>query len=57
MRTYRNTKSGVIVYVESEVSGDWEEIISDPPKPAVPKPKRKRKENTINDSVRNTNRS
>lgn len=46
MRTYRNTKTGVVVCVESEVKGDWEEIslspVSTEPAKTAEKPKRKR---------------
>lgn len=28
MKTYRNTKTGVVIYVESEITGDWELIPS-----------------------------
>lgn len=46
MRTYRNTKTGVVVCVESEVKGDWEEItnphVSAEPAKTAEKPKRKR---------------
>lgn len=46
MRTYRNTKTGVVVCVESEVKGDWVEITNPPvsaePAKTAEKPKRKR---------------
>lgn len=53
MATYRNTKTGVIVRVRSEVRGDWELVPDSPeslpvadietePKKEPAKPKRKR---------------
>ena len=43
MRTYRNTKTGVIITVDSEIKGDWVEVTESPKtvkKPVKRKPKK-----------------
>ncbi len=37
MRVYKNTVTGVVVHVNSEVSGDWVEITPAPEAPVTPK--------------------
>lgn len=46
MRKYRNTKTGVIVCVDSEVKGDWVEITLSPVSEAKTEEKPKRAKRT-----------
>lgn len=43
MRQYRNTKTGAVILVASEIKGDWEEITDSPLKEVKEEqPKKKR---------------
>lgn len=46
MRQYRNTKTGAVICVESEISGDWVEITLSPASDAKTEEKPKKAKKT-----------
>ena len=45
MRQYRNTITGVTIFVDSEIHGNWEEVVENPS--PVPEEKPKKAKNPV----------